>query len=115
MKPISLSNYRPPLVPPAPPPVVTREQLLAVYNPPFKLCHHGLYVYDSKGETVADFLSHDGTGFRVRGYGMMKTRFRHPNAIFDAMEDFLLDVVKDCSSDKAQCVKSLNEAWGHST
>ena len=56
--------------PPPSPPVSLRRRALALYRPPFR--YEEGYIWDGKGEMVADSHIESDIGPRVRGWGRMR-------------------------------------------
>lgn len=86
-----------------------QKRIIALYKAPFSMDFMNIYLFDANKEMVADFKGDNDT-FRARGFGRMKY-MENGEALHDATEAFLHDLVKNVNTNPAECVKILNNAW----
>lgn len=86
---------------------------LYLYDAPFRwdgIC----YIHDAKGNMVADFLNdYIGRGFRIRGYGRLRSEFGGELAdkLHDNLELHLPSIISGHEKDPEKCVELLNAFW----
>ena len=87
-----------------------QNRIFSLYRAPFRTDNYGNYIWDSKGEMVADFRE-EGDTLQIRGWGRI-SYLEDADNLFDACEAFLLSLVPvEHRQNQEMVIQLFNKAW----